>query len=70
MKLAFAFLLLLFIPQVTFGQSLKKKYLGIYSGTIPPYSMDAGGEVITAKSAEVVFTLEESKATRQLMELR
>lgn len=63
---ALLLILLVFTAASSYGQNLKKKYLGTYSGTIPPYTMDAGGEVVEVKSAAVMFVIEEDKAVQTI----
>lgn len=55
MKLAL--FLLLLVPAAGFSQSLKKKYLGTYSGTIESYRMGIGEDVLSVEPATVEVTI-------------
>lgn len=56
----------LFLTSVAFGQSLKKKFLGTYSGTVPSYKVDIGSGVVDVASAGLTITLTAEGVTQTL----
>lgn len=47
------------------GQKLKKKYLGTYSGVIPAFVMDLGGDVVQVEQAQITIQLLENNHVEQ-----
>jgi len=50
----------------SFGQHLKKKLYGVYTGTIPGYTLDIGSDVIEVSSTSITIDLSEERVTQQL----
>lgn len=61
--LVFCFLL---ISCSVFSQHLKKKLYGIYTGTIPAYTLDIGSDVIDVNATTITIDLSEERITQQL----
>jgi len=61
--LVFCFLL---IGCSTFGQHLKKKLYGTYTGTIPAYTLDIGSDVVEVLATTITIDLSEERVTQQL----
>ena len=61
--LVFCFLL---ISCTVVGQHLKKKLYGIYTGTIPAYTLDIGADVIDVNATTITIDLSEERVTQQL----
>lgn len=49
-----------------YGQSIKKKYLGLYSGTIPTYKMDIGSDVIDVQPVSISIELFSNAISQQI----
>lgn len=49
-----------------FGQSLKKKFLGTYSGTVPGYKIDIGSGVVDVAAAGLTIVLTAEGVTQTL----
>lgn len=64
-KLLLVFIVSTFFSFTASAQQLKKKNLGVYSGTIPSYVMAAGEEVLNVKPAGIQI---EFKADKQVTE--
>jgi hypothetical protein len=56
----------LFLTSATFGQSLKKKFLGTYSGTVPAYKIDIGSGVVDVAAAGLAIELTAEGVTQTL----
>lgn len=62
----FLILCLLLLSFPVFGQHLKRKFLGTYSGTIPAYKMHAGNSVIDVASAQISIELTDGQVIQQI----
>jgi hypothetical protein len=49
-----------------FSQTLKKKFLGTYSGTVPAYKIDIGSGVVDVAAAELTIALTADGVTQTL----
>jgi len=49
-----------------FGQSLKKKYLGVYKGEIAGYALDLGSDVVDVKPAVIIIDIESAAMTQTI----
>lgn len=59
-------ILLVCLPMATFAQkkiNLKKKYFGVYKGTIPAYRMDVGTELIDVSSSSIYIQIGKNEIT-------
>jgi hypothetical protein len=50
-----------------YGQKLKKKHLGSYSGVIPAFVMDVGGDVAQVEQAQITIRLMENNVAEQVI---
>ena len=50
-------LFFLFIISTGHAQNLRKKYLGVYEGTIPAYTLDLGSDVVPVAEASIRIEL-------------
>lgn len=50
-----------------FSQKLKKKYYGSYSGVIPAFVMDVGGDVAQVEQARITIKLLENNQVEQVI---
>ncbi len=50
-----------------FSQKLKKKYYGSYSGVIPAFVMDVGGDVAEVEQARITIKLLENNQVEQVI---
>jgi hypothetical protein len=60
-------LLLLVLPLGVMAQSVKKKYLGMYSGTIPAYTMVVGETTVTVASSTIRVLIAENFSCTQVI---
>lgn len=51
----FLLLILLLLPIVSSAQSLKKKYIGVYRGSISAYVLSVGNSTLTVDAASIVI---------------
>jgi hypothetical protein len=65
MRKHFFLFFLILLPIVSEAQSLKKKYLGIYRGTIPAYVLSAGTSTIQVEAASISISLFDDKTCSQ-----
>jgi hypothetical protein len=63
-------IIFVFVASHSFGQELKKKFLGTYAGEIPSYSIDAGGIVASVNKASISVDMEAAKLGMSLGESR
>jgi hypothetical protein len=66
-RVIFSSLLFCLIGMQAHGQTLKKKYLGAFSGTLPGYAILAGEEILEVEQAMISITLlPENKVEEQI----
>jgi hypothetical protein len=56
----------LFVASTGFGQHLKKKFYGTYTGVIPAYKLDIGSDVVDVASASITIVLSADGVVQQL----
>lgn len=50
-------MLFLFVAITGSGQTLRKKFLGVYEGSIPAYTLDLGSDVVPVEAATIRIEL-------------
>lgn len=64
----FLLLILLLLPIVSSAQSLKKKYIGVYRGSISAYVLSVGNSTLTVDAASIVIAFSNDQTCVQTIE--